>query len=44
VHVTAKDNVKTLPEYDEMLLKDQKLPTLSQRLTSDVAHTINQQL
>ena len=24
--VMAKDNVKTLPEYDEMLLKDQKLP------------------
>ena len=42
VHMTAKDNVKTLPEYDEMLLKDQKLPTISQRPTSDVVHTINQ--
>ena len=42
VHITAKDNVKTLPEYDEMLLKDQKLPTVSQRPTSDVVHTINQ--
>ena len=31
VHMTAKDNVKTLPEYDEMFLKDQKLPTISQR-------------
>ena len=42
VHMTAKDNVKTLPEYDEMLLKDQKLPTVSQRPTSDVVHTINE--
>ena len=42
VHMTAKDNVKTLPEYDEMLLKDQKLPTISQRPTSDVVRTIGQ--
>ena len=42
VHMTAKDNVKTLPEYDEMFLKDQKLPTISQRPTSDVVRTINQ--
>jgi peptidoglycan/xylan/chitin deacetylase (PgdA/CDA1 family) len=42
VHMTAKDNVTTLPEYDEMLLKDQKLPTISQRPTSDVVHTISE--
>lgn len=42
VHITAKDNVTTLAEYDEMLLKDQKLPTVSQRPTSDVVRTINQ--
>ncbi len=40
VFVTAKDTLKTLPEYDEQLLKDQKFPTLSQRPTSDVVHTI----
>lgn len=42
VHITAKDNVTTLPEYDEMLMKDQKLPTVSQRPTSDVVRTISQ--
>ncbi len=42
VFVTAKDTVKTLPEYDEQLLKDQKLPTVSQRPTSDVVHTISE--
>lgn len=40
VHMTAKDNIKTLPDYDEMLLKDQKLLTISQRPTSDVVRTI----
>jgi peptidoglycan-N-acetylglucosamine deacetylase len=42
VHLTAKDNVTSLPEYDEMLVKDQRLPTISQRPTSDVVRTINQ--
>jgi peptidoglycan/xylan/chitin deacetylase (PgdA/CDA1 family) len=42
VFVTAKDTVKTLPEYDEMLAKDQKLPTVSTRPTSDVVKTINE--
>ena len=41
VFVTAKDTLKTLPEYDEMLQKDQKFPTVSQRPTSDVVHTIS---
>jgi peptidoglycan-N-acetylglucosamine deacetylase len=40
VFVTGKDPVKTLPEYDEQLRQDQKLPTVSQRPTSDVVHTI----
>jgi peptidoglycan/xylan/chitin deacetylase (PgdA/CDA1 family) len=42
VFVTAKDTLKTLPEYDEQLRQDQKLPTVSQRPTSDVVHTINE--
>jgi peptidoglycan/xylan/chitin deacetylase (PgdA/CDA1 family) len=40
VFVTAKDTLKTLPEYDEQLREDQKLPTVSQRPTSDVVHEI----
>src|SRR5215468_8028627 len=36
VHMTANAPVQTLPAYDEQLLKDQKLPTVSQRPTSDV--------
>jgi len=40
VFVTAKDTVKSLPEYDEQLRQDQKLPTVSQRPTSDVVHEI----
>jgi hypothetical protein len=42
VHMTAKTPLQTLPQYDEMLLKDQKLPTVSQRPTSDVVRTINE--
>ena len=42
VFVTAKDTLKTLPEYDEQLRQDSKLPTVSQRPTSDVVHTINE--
>jgi peptidoglycan/xylan/chitin deacetylase (PgdA/CDA1 family) len=42
VFVTAKDSLKTLPEYDEQLRQDSKLPTVSQRPTSDVVHTINE--
>jgi peptidoglycan/xylan/chitin deacetylase (PgdA/CDA1 family) len=41
VHVTAKAPVQSLPAYDEEMLKDQKLPTVSQRPTSDVVRTIN---
>jgi peptidoglycan-N-acetylglucosamine deacetylase len=42
VHMTAKAPVQTLPAYDEQMLKDQKLPTVSQRPTSDVVRTINE--
>jgi peptidoglycan-N-acetylglucosamine deacetylase len=42
VFVTAKAPLKTLPEYDEQLRQDAKLPTVSQRPTSDVVHTINE--
>ena len=42
VHMTAKAPVQTLPAYDEQLVKDQKLPTVSQRPTSDVVRTINE--
>jgi hypothetical protein len=40
--MTAKNNVTTSLEYDEMLLKDQKLLAISQRPTSDVVHTISE--
>jgi peptidoglycan/xylan/chitin deacetylase (PgdA/CDA1 family) len=41
VHMKAKDAVKTLPEYDETIAKDEvKLPTVSQRPTSSVVRTV----
>ena len=41
VHMKAKDPVKTLPEYDEVIAKDEvKLPTVSQRPTSSVVRTV----
>jgi peptidoglycan/xylan/chitin deacetylase (PgdA/CDA1 family) len=41
VHMKARDSIKTLPEYDEMLVKEQKLPTVSQRPTASVVRTID---
>ena len=41
VHMRAKD-AESLPKYDEMVIKEQKLPTVSQRPTSDVIRTIDQ--
>jgi hypothetical protein len=38
VHMTAKAPVQTLPAYDQVVLKDQKLPTVP-RPTSDVVRT-----
>ena len=41
VHMKAKDAVKTLAEYDEVIAKDEvKLPTVSQRPTSSVVRTV----
>jgi hypothetical protein len=40
VHMTAKDSLKTLPQYDEILQKQAKLPTVSTRPTSSVVRTI----
>jgi len=42
VHMRAKTNVKSLPQYDAMLVKEQKLPTVSSRPTSDVVKTVNE--
>jgi peptidoglycan/xylan/chitin deacetylase (PgdA/CDA1 family) len=42
VHMTPKDQITTLPQYDEAVLKDQKLPTVSQRPTSSVVRTISE--
>jgi peptidoglycan-N-acetylglucosamine deacetylase len=42
VHMTAKSTLQTLPAYDEMMVKEQKLPTVSTRPTSDVVKTINE--
>ena len=40
VHMKAAKPVTTLPQYDEELMKDQKLPTVSQRPTSSVVKTV----
>ncbi|MEX2128987.1 MAG: polysaccharide deacetylase family protein [Xanthobacteraceae bacterium] len=40
VHMTAKGALKSLPEYDEILQKQAKLPTVSTRPTSSVVRTI----
>jgi 3-dehydroquinate dehydratase len=42
VHMVPKDQVTTLPQYDEEVLKDQKLPTVSQRPTESVVRTISE--
>jgi peptidoglycan/xylan/chitin deacetylase (PgdA/CDA1 family) len=41
VFMRPKDQVKTLPQYDEEVIKDQKLPTVSTRPTSSVVHDVN---
>ena len=40
VHMKAKDTLKSLPEFDELVKKDQKLPTVSDRPTSSVVRTV----
>ena len=42
VHMKSKDQVKSLPQYDELIIKEQKLPTMSQQPTSSVVRTIEQ--
>jgi hypothetical protein len=42
VHMKAKAPVETLAEYDELLRKDQKLPTVSTRPTASVVRTISE--
>jgi peptidoglycan/xylan/chitin deacetylase (PgdA/CDA1 family) len=40
VHMKARDPIRTLPQYDEDIRKDQKLPTVSQNPTSSVVRTV----
>jgi hypothetical protein len=42
VRMVPKAPVQTLPQYDEELLKDAKLPTVSERPVSSVVQTISQ--
>jgi peptidoglycan/xylan/chitin deacetylase (PgdA/CDA1 family) len=42
VHMRAMSPVTTIASYDEMIRKDQKLPTVSTRPTSSVVRTINE--
>ncbi len=42
VAMRAKAPVKTLPQYDEELVKDAKLPTISSRPVSSVVQTISE--
>ena len=41
VHMRAKDKVQTIAAYDELVKKDQKLPTVSQRPTASVVRTVD---
>jgi len=42
VFMKPRDSLKTIASYDELVLKDQKLPTVSDRPTSSVIRTINE--
>ncbi len=42
VHLVPRNSLQTIAQYDEMLLKDQKLPTVDQRPTSSVVRTISE--
>ena len=42
VQMKAKDTIKTVPQYDEMVAKENKLPTLTDRPTSSVVRTISE--
>lgn len=40
VHMKTKDSIATLKQYDDLLVKEQKLPTVSTRPTSSVVRTV----
>jgi peptidoglycan/xylan/chitin deacetylase (PgdA/CDA1 family) len=42
VHMRAKAPITTIAQYDEMLVKEQKLPTVSTRPTSSVVRDVNE--
>ena len=42
VQMKAKEQLETLPEYDAMLVKDQKVPAVASRPISSVVQTISQ--
>ncbi|NOJ49576.1 polysaccharide deacetylase family protein [Bradyrhizobium archetypum] len=42
VQMKAKEQLETLPEYDAMLVKDQKMPAVASRPISSVVQTISQ--
>jgi peptidoglycan/xylan/chitin deacetylase (PgdA/CDA1 family) len=42
VFMKPKDSIKTIASYDELILKDQKLPTVSDRPTKSVIRTISE--
>ena len=42
VHMRAASAVATLPQYDEAMLKEAKLPTVSARPTTSVVRTVNE--
>jgi hypothetical protein len=41
VHMKAKEPVKTIAQYDELLAKEVKLPTVSDRPTSSIVRAIS---
>jgi peptidoglycan/xylan/chitin deacetylase (PgdA/CDA1 family) len=42
VQMRAKEQLETLPEYDAMLVKDQKTPAVASRPISSVVQTVSQ--
>jgi peptidoglycan/xylan/chitin deacetylase (PgdA/CDA1 family) len=40
VHMKSRDKLASLPQYDELLKKDSKLPTVSERPTTSVVRTV----
>jgi hypothetical protein len=42
VHMRAKAPVQTIAEFDEAVIKDMKLPTVSSRPISSVVQTVSE--